>query len=364
MKKIYLLTAGFCVSMTLFAQSPGGVSAGLSLWLKADAASTLHLTGSNVNSWDYVNAAKSFSFTGGTNAVVVNSAINGLPAVFFNGNTEMDGPTGANAPLPAGSVAYSVFAVWSSAITGTSGGPYQRVWTQWGNNGIDGNGTSVWLYNGEWGDQPEISVGGFITGEGNPYSTNTYYITEMNLLNQASNDLELTDNTDFATGPNVLSTEAGSGNTVRANLSTNINSLGYRVGSPAGEFFDGNLSELIVYTNPVSAGASKNEIFSYLSMKYGIPIGTNLVSSSNTTVWDATAHAAYNNDVFGLAYDLGSGLNIQSSNPSTTAGVSGAGNIVLTPSDVYFMDQLFMMVGHDNGSLSTEESTNMPAYAS
>jgi hypothetical protein len=364
MKKIYLLTTGLCLSVFLMAQSPGGISAGLSLWLRADAAGTLNLTGSNVNSWKYFNnGLNSFSFTAGTNGTLVPAAVNGLPAVNFGGNTEMDGPTGANAPLAANSVAYTAFAVWNSSITGTNAGPFQRIWTQWGNNSIDGNGTSVWLYNGEWGDQPEISVGGFITGEGRAYSTGTYYITQMNLLNQASNDLELVDQNNLATGPTVLSTEAGSGNTVRANLSNAINSLGYRQGSPAGEFFNGNLAELIVYGNSISAGASRNQIFSYLSMKYGIPVGVSLLSSAGATVWDATAQAgAYNNSVFGLAMDNGSGLNVQSSQASTTAGVNDAANILLTPFDPLSTDQTFLMVGNDNGAL-TEEITDMPAYA-
>lgn len=371
MKKIYLLTIGLFAAFSVVAQSPGGVGTGLSLWLRADASSTLNLTGNNVNSWTYFNnSSNSFTYTGGTQGLFVANAINGLPAINFN-NTEMDGPTGLNAPLAAGSVAYTAFAVWNSSITGGGGGPFQRIWGQWdGSDATDGVGATIWLWAGEWGDQPEISVGGYTSGEGRSYSTGTYYITQMNLLNQPSNDLELVDQSNLASGPTVLSTEAGSGNTVRANLATNENSLGYRhpISGPAGEFFGGNLAELAVYTNPISAGASRNQVFSYFSMKYGIPLvgPVNLLSSTGATVWDNTLGSGnFNNDVFGLAVDGGSGLNVQSSQATTTAGVSGAGDILLTPFSPITTDQSFLLVGHDNGSLAgPEETTNMPSYAS
>ncbi|HEV2352814.1 MAG TPA: hypothetical protein VGR89_01115, partial [Puia sp.] len=322
MKKIYLLTIGICFMTTLLAQSPGGVSSGLQLWLKADASSTLTLGGSSVGAWTYFNnSSNSFTTVAGTAPTLVTNAINGLPGVSFNG-AKMDGPTGANAPIPAGSEAYSVFAVWKTASAASP----QRPWTQWDSTAgaVSGNGTSLWLYNPgtglEWGDQPEISP--YTQGVSNPVTTGTFYLSEMNLLNATSNDLELTDQTNFATGPTVLST--GNGSNARANLSTVAHSLGSRE-NPTDEPFNGTLAELIVYSNSVSAGAARNQIFSYLSMKYGIPIGAALVSSAGTTVWDG--NATYSNDVFGLAVDNTSGLNVQSSNPSTTAGVSGAGNM-------------------------------------
>src|SRR5580692_12411678 len=111
MKKIYLLTTGICMSIAVMAQSPGGVSTGLSLWLRADAAGTLNLTGNNVNSWTYFNNSNLFTYAAGNQGTYVANSINALPGVGFNG-TLMLGPTGANAPVTAGSQAYAVFAVW------------------------------------------------------------------------------------------------------------------------------------------------------------------------------------------------------------------------------------------------------------
>jgi hypothetical protein len=357
MKKFYLLTTGLCLIMTsVIAQSPGGVSGGLSLWLKADAAGTLNLTGSNVNSWTYVNnGANSFSFAGGTQGAFLSNAINNLPGIGFNG-TQMTGPVGANAPLAAGSQAYAVFAVWKSSGVASP----QRIWTQWTNAGGPGNGASLWLFDPggglEWGDQPEIAP--FTQGVSIPVTTGTFYISEMNLLNAPNNDLELVDQNHFAS-PVVLN--SGNGGGARANLGTATNQLGSRSTS-GDEPFNGTLAELIIYNNSVSAGASRNQIFSYLSMKYGIPLGASLVSSTGATIWDAVANATYNNSVFGLGVDNASGLNVQFSQAATTAGVSGAGNITLAPFFPLMTDQSFLMVGNDNGAL-TETTTGIPAAA-
>jgi len=359
MKKFYLLTTGLCLSLCVIAQSPGGVSAGLSLWLRADAAATLNLTGSNVNSWTYFNnGSNSYSYVAGTQATFLSNAINSLPGIGFN-STKMDGPTGANAPLPAGSQAYTVFAVWSTANTSSP----QRPWSQWDSTGaaVSGNGCSLWLYNPggglEWGDQPEIAP--YTQGVSRPVSTGTFYISQMNLLNATSNDLELLDQNNFPT-PAVLST--GNGTNARANLSTISTALGCRE-TVTDEPFNGTLSELVIYTNSISAGASRNQIFSYLSMKYGIPISASLVSSTGTTAWDATAQGGtYNHSVIGLAVDNGSGLNVQSTNVAGAAGVAGAGNLLIAAYDALTTDQNFLMTGNDNGSL-TEETTDLPAAA-
>lgn len=363
MKKIYLLTTGVCCTIAVMAQSPGGVSTGLKLWLKADASSTLNLTGSNVNSWTYANnGAFSFGYAAGTLASVVPNSINGLPGVFFNG-TKMDGPTGGNAPITAGNESYAVIAVWNTASAASP----QRPWTQWDstNVGNSGNGTSLWLYNNlgtfEWGNQDEIAPN--TQGMGLPVTTGQFYISEMNMLNALSSDLELTDQTNFATGPLVLN--SGNGSNARANLATVTHELGCRL-TITDEPFDGTLEELIVYNNSISAGASKNQIFSYLSMKYGIPLGNvPLVSSTGGTVWDNTkGSGGYNNSVLVLGIDNGSGLNVQSTNVAGAAGVSGAANLSLVAYDPLTTDQTFVGVGNDNGAL-TETTNNalLPAAA-
>ncbi|HET6252708.1 MAG TPA: T9SS type A sorting domain-containing protein [Puia sp.] len=359
MKKIYLLTTGLCFSIVVMAQSPGGVSSNLTLWLRADASSTLSSTDS-LNSWTYFNNSNVFTSVPTNRPIVQNSTFNFLPSVFFNGAEQMDGPTGASAPIPAGQPGYAMFAVWSSNYSGATP---QRIWSQ-RSTGSAGDGAAIWLYNGEYGDQPEISP--YAQALGLLYSANQLYVSEVDIKAQNTNDCEQVDQTNISGSPAVTSTDPAGMALTDRNLSNLVNRLGAR-NVPTEEPFIGNLAELIVYNAQVDAGASRNRIFSYLAMKYGVQLGTSLLSSAGTTVWDAVANSTYNNSVFGLAVDNGSALNVQTSNSASTGGGSGtgqnnAGNITLSAYDPLTADQSFLMVGNDGHPL-TENTFDMPTSA-
>ena len=122
---------------------------------------------------------------------------------------------------------------------------------------------------------------------------------------------------------------------------------------------------MVVYDN--SKGTTdRSQIFSYLAIKYGIQISTNLVNSSGSTVWNATTNSTYNNSVFGLGRDDNSGLTVSQSNSIVTGsgngnGQSGQGNIVLaSPSSLDDLD--FLQIGNDNAAL-TEITTDLPTPA-
>lgn len=378
MNKFYLaLLSILCVSGLNAQTSPGGVSANLSMWLRADAASTLSPSTGSLNSWNYFNNGNAFTATTGSQPTVAPSTFNFLPSIAFNGTQMMVGPTGpgsTGAPIPAGSFAYSIFGVWSS--TTPIGGANQRVWAQRANAGTAGDnnfdGAAIWVYASQggtsgpqYGDQPEISP--FVTGLGLSYSPGTQYISQLNLLAQNTNDLELVDQTNLATAPVVVSTDpTGQAMAVgHRDITDAGNFLGAR-STAIDEPFFGNLAELIVYSGPVS-GAARNQVFSYLSMKYGIPTKTNLVSSANATVWDMTAGGgAYNTNVFGIGQDNGSGLlNTQSNSNATGSGngtgMAGAGNIVLS-GPASLSDQNFLMIGSNNAGFA-ETTTNLPLLA-
>jgi len=292
MKNFYVSLLTLLFAGVLRAQSPGGVSTNLSLWLKADNSSTLSPTTGSLTSWTYSNNSNQFTATVGSQPTVVANAFNFLPAINFNGSQLMVGPSGpgvGGAPIPAGSLAYSVFGVWSSPQALGSGN--MRVWAQRPNsNAGDGNfdGASLWLFPGgaslgftsvpTYGDQPEKAP--FTTGVAlSPayftgiltYAPNTAYISQLNLLNANTNDLELMDQTNYGTGPGVTSTDPAGNATVNRVLVDAANLLGARSTTAGDEPFTGNLAEMIIYTGPVS-GVARNQVFSYLSLKYGIPL--------------------------------------------------------------------------------------------
>jgi hypothetical protein len=152
MNKVYLSIVTFTIlslSVTgLHAQSPGGISANLSLWLKADNTSTLSPTTGLLNTWTYSNNGTNvFTAPGGAQPTVQANTFNFLPSIAFSGAQYMSGPAGAGAPLPAGQLAYSVFAVWQSSAA--VGGANQRIWVQRPNsNAFDNNfdGAAMWVY--------------------------------------------------------------------------------------------------------------------------------------------------------------------------------------------------------------------------
>jgi len=377
MNKFYLLLLSvFCMGGS-FAQGPGGVSTNLSLWLKADATSTLTPSSGSLTSWSYFNNGNAFTATVGSQPTVAPASINFLPSIAFDGTQYMVGPNGpgaGGAPIPAGSKAYSVFAVWQS--TTPAFGANERIWSQRPNSNAGDNnfdGASLWVFPSgpAYGDQPEISP--FVTGVATapayssyilPYAPNTVYISQMNFLAQNTNDLELVDQSNLAVGPGITSTDPANAALTNRNLTDAFNILGAR-STFLDEPFIGNLAELIIYTGPVS-GTARNQVFSYLAMKYGVATNASLVSSGAVTTWDATANSAYNNFVFGIGKDNAAGLSVTQSNSLATGsgngtGQSGKGNIVLS-NPTALADQGFMIVGSNNTGFA-ETTTNLSPLA-
>ena len=397
MNKFYVALLFVLVADVLQAQNPGGVGTNLSLWLKADNTSTLSPSTGSLTSWTYSNnPGNSFTASVGQQPTVAPNTFNFLPSIAFDGTQPqlMSGPAGVNAPIPAGQLNYTVFSVWSSSrAAGTGLG--QRIWSERPASSLpDGNsdGVSLWVYTSgfAYGDQGEIpndytsGTNKISSGSGTiidpwryqgapilPYGADIPYVSMMQLYNQNTNDLLLMDQSNFATGGFVTSTDPTANATADRILSNQANILGVRSVSGLDEPFTGNVAELIVYAGNLTA-AQQNAVFSYLSIKYGIPLGGDLTSSAGTVIWASgpngnwgtgATNFNYNHFVFGLGMDNGSGLTTTQSNSLSTgsgngSGQSGSGNIILanpsTPTD-----QNFMLIGSNNAGFA-EITTNLP----
>ncbi|MDX1937254.1 MAG: hypothetical protein SFU21_09050, partial [Flavihumibacter sp.] len=337
MKKTYLLTTLLAATIAVSAQSPGGVSTGLKQWVKANASSNLDTNVVNfgldtvVNIWTYSNdGTKTYTASGNARPKLRYNTLNFLPTLEFDGSGFLQGPNGANAPLTAGDDDYSVFAVWLSS----SAASYQRVWTQKNSAfGDAGDGASLSTWNdGRYGNQIEKSPYDHTIQRA--YTANTWRISQLNLLNQATNDLEIIDNGNLSSGGTAYNTDPLNvdGAALRT-LATSYNHIGARNGQ-YDEALTGNVAEIIIYENSISS-TDRSKIFSYLALKYGINIATSFLASDGTTIWNATTNATYNNDVFGIGLDNGSGLNATTANSINNGtgagnGISGRGNIVLS----------------------------------
>lgn len=373
MKRFYLFLFAALFTNGLLAQSPGGVSTGLSMWIRADAASTL-IVSDSLDSWQYFNnPAPGFLFnaTAGSRPFLQNNTLNFQPSVFFNGAQFMDGPTGnvsPGAPIPQGAQAYSVFGVWQT----TSPTPQlQRVWEQKG-PGSANDGVAIWLNNNSgpstYGAQMEIFP--YNQGAVLPYTPNSWFATQVNVQAISTNDLTVVDQTNLGTGGVTTNSDPNGMDALSARLnglSTAVNRLGARNTplDPSQEAMVGNVAEVIVYTTPVFE-PQRTQIFSYLALKYGIHTGTNLLSSTGATIWDAAANSTYNNAVFGIGMDNGSGLSLSKSNSIVTGsgngtGQSGAANITFS-NPTTLADGSFLVLGNNGGAL-TEGTSNVPAVA-
>ena len=321
MRKFYLLIITLLCVSQIMAQAPGGVT-GAALWIHSGSGTSTTANGSPLDTWTYLNdGTKSFAGSAGTRPTFATNQINFQPAVVFN-NSLMDGPTGALAPITAGNDAYTIFAVWNSTVTVA----IQRVWSQ-RSTGSSGDGGALWLYNGNYGDQAELGPS-FTQGAVQPFSSGTWYISQVSLLNQATNDVTVTDQTNLATTPAVGSTFDPAGTPAndgagQRNISNILNRLGSR-NSATEEPFLGDLAELIVFNNTITP-TQQASIFSYLSLKYGIPTNTSLVNSSGATIWDNSVNTTYNHGVFGIGIDNGSGLSVTQSNSALTGNGTRAG---------------------------------------
>jgi hypothetical protein len=360
MKKFYLISTFALIVHISFGQAPGGVSSNLTLWINGSAGTSTTTTGSALSSWTYINdATKQFNASGAAQPTFNNGVINFWPAVNFNGAQIMDGPTAANAPIPAGSPAYSMFAVWRSNNLNN----YQRVWTQVGTSG-SGNGFALATWNDArhiCGNELETSPYDYLLTA--HFNTNVWNITQMNILNQPTSDQQIITDSNFSTSPIISNTDVSGANNGPANrsLGADLNELGSKAGN-ANQSLYGDIAEVIVFSRPINAGGEREKVFSYLSFKYGIPLNANLVSSTGLTPWSNTTNAGYTNGVFGLAKDNGSNLLVNSSNSLTSGngdgtGIAGQGNIILSNPTALTTDQTFLMIGNDGAGFAQSAST-------
>lgn len=130
----------------------------------------------------------------------------------------------------------------------------------------------------------------------------------------------------------------------------------------SGQFFDGNIAEVIYLLDSAITPLTQNRIESYLALKYGTTLGSigtpvNYTASDSTTVfW--TANTTFQNDIFGIGTDSASGLVQTTSNSANTGsgdgtGQSAKGNLVLSIG-TELLDKRFMMIGNSAASLTQQ----------
>ncbi len=125
---------------------------------------------------------------------------------------------------------------------------------------------------------------------------------------------------------------------------------------PTAQAFNGKIAELIVYNNAAGTTATqRQQIESYLAIKYGITLPVDYLASDGTTkYWDATANAIYSKHITGIGRDSLSAL-LQKQSVSTDTGyiTVALGNTLAASNaanaGIITADRSFFVAG-DNGA--------------
>ena len=331
MKKTFYLPFLLLVTTTVFAQSPGGV-AGSVLWLKADAG----VTGGAWN--DNSGTGNNFSqATFANQPTLTTNVFNFNVALQFDGTSsfmEQAAPTG----FPTGNNDRSIIVV-AQANTTTG----FRWILAYGNVGTLGATCQMGNFNGQ-------------------LANSFYGIDEF-----SANYWDAAANANGALASFTLNAGTGSqydkGNFLQANpisglSATSANAVIGNLSGSATEWWSGSIAEIILFNTALS-NATRSQVEAYLALKYGFTLGTttspvNYVASDGaTTYW--TGSATYQNDVFGIGTDAGTGLaqlqsNSMNSGSGDGTGQSGKLNLVLS-SQTFSTDHQFMVIGNDAGGL-------------
>jgi hypothetical protein len=306
-------------SMINYAQSPGGVSTGLRLWVKANAGTVV--AGGKVTTWnDQSPGLRHLTTTTATyqpTPVAAGAEYNFNPYVSFSG--QFLRYTGNILPANSGA---SIFSVASQ----TGGTGYNTLWDFYSNDPTINTQGGRWLF---WHSGATYHNAPLLKGK--PTLASSHWVHNVT----ASSMMDI------------------NGRQQPVNKQVNTNGNNYFLGAGntgAAEAWEGGIAENIVYDAPLAA-ADQAKVNSYLAIKYGItldadPASTatnyNYVSSAGITVWDGVANTGYHNDITALGRDDASAL-LQRKSKSINDG-----SIVTLETLAPSTDGSFLVIG-DNG---------------
>ncbi len=340
------------------AQSPGGISANNTMWLRSDNG--VSTTGSSVIQWQELSGA---NVTGNFNVQPLAGTANVqtgptlvAAGVNFNPYLRFDGITNSLSSINSffGTALVSNSNVTVFQVLNLKSG---IVWLKWetdfnGATGRFGFENSAGRLRFDFPKAVPASAGQNIgvTNILNKHALSTTYANaalSVNRLNGAN------DNTIPIPGPGnfgTVSTKIVIGNENFLNLPCRI-----------------DMAEVIVYSSTLSA-AERNKIESYLAVKYGFTLNqlatnnNNYIASNAIITWDRALNSAYANDITGIGRDDATALSQkQSKSVNTLAlvtlynGIYAAGNFPLENSantNTFSNDRSFLLVG-DNGGTTT-----------
>lgn len=286
---------------------PGNVTAGLSMWLRADTGVVLN--GTYVSQWtDLSNNGNSASQSSVTNQPAYLNAtnlINFNPCLSFNGS----GSYLIDSSGILKSLSYTGAAAFSVAVT--SGVQNQSIFNEFGASGNQFNCHLPW-------------------NDGNVYWDACGYPSTANRLAAAwggTVGVPYLWSLSFAAAGtqtisrNALSLASSTTHTSYAGAGNPIYVGSY---SAAAYFFNGQIGELAIYNQALTATQAQ-QVNSYLAIKYGLSldqtVATNYLASDATSFWTAAGNGIYKYRITGIGRDDCSALLQKQSRNQDTSSV-------------------------------------------
>ena len=288
---------------------PGDVVTGLQLWLKADVGTT---GTTPISAWTDQSLNNNDVTVPANGPDVLTDQLNFNPAIdFTSSNSEYLQITNGI----FGTAEYDdiwIYAVSKADLDQNNtliyenmlGSDYLTVLAPWSNENIyfDYGISSTGRLNGNWGTSyGNYSIWTLGTSTGTSTPNGTRKAISLNgsvILSNANNDNATGSNSNFYIGG------------------------GYSNGLPTSNRFDGQLAELLIYTE-VPTELEQEKIQSYLAIKYGFDKASadngstggqderDYFASDGTIVWDHSLNSEYSNYVTGIGRDDDSGLDQQ-----------------------------------------------------
>jgi len=149
---------------------------------------------------------------------------------------------------------------------------------------------------------------------------------------------------------------------------TNYLNVGARRGTTNDFFFKGDIAEIVSYDQSLTT-TDRQRVASYLAVKYGITLNHNYLNGKGATIWDYTANASFNNNIFGVGREDCQGLH-QRQSATVNAGkviTLGNNNLIATSNSAtsgndIATDAAYLLLGDNNGDLYFGSSPVGNAY--
>ena len=319
------------------AQSPGGISSNLQLWLKANVG--ISQSSGNILSWtDQSGSANNATIINGTNPTFINSSINSYPVANFSG---AGGLQGAFSTAITTSNISAFMVVQAASATANPSGIFSIVAASPTNDGTNANSAILFQRTGS----------AIMTTRNNTSLGNYNAAAALGQYHLYSTQFSATQDLFYSEGKNATNV-----NYTAAAFNGTRYALGSKLSGTASAYLTGQIAEVILYNKLVSA-AEKSQIESYLAIKYGLTLdqssAQNYISSAGTVVWNGTTNSGYKNNIFGVGIDTGSGLS-QTSSVSINTGLLSISNASSLASGS------FLIVGDNGGSLVSTVAAGLP----